>query len=112
VLNVELTVGHKTNPTSFFVSNNHTTYIILLGRDWILANTYIPSTTHQCLIQWDRDKVEVVPVDDSCEISLAEMNAWDASEHGPISGIDLEGCNHVEASKNRLRLVLSTCLTE
>jgi hypothetical protein len=67
---------------------------------------------HQCLIQWDGDKVEVVPADDSWEISLADMNAWDANEQEPISRIDLEGCDRVEASKNGLRLVLSTGLKE
>ena len=41
VLNVDLTVGSKTIPTSFFVTN---------GQDWIHANCCIPSTMHQCLI--------------------------------------------------------------
>ena len=33
VLNVELTVGHKTIPTSFFIVNSKSTYTVLLGRD-------------------------------------------------------------------------------
>jgi hypothetical protein len=74
VLNVDLTVGSKTVPTSFFIINSKSTYIVLLGRDWIHANCCIPSTMHQCLIQWDGDKVEVVHADDSIEISLAAMN--------------------------------------
>jgi hypothetical protein len=64
------------------------------------------------LIQWDKDKVEVVPADDSCKILLADMNVWDADEQEPISRIDLEGCDCVEASETRLRLVLSTSPTE
>jgi hypothetical protein len=52
------------------------------------------------------------PSDDSCKISLTDMNVWDVDGQEPISGIDLEGCDHVEASKNGLRLVLSTGLTE
>ena len=59
---------------------------------------------HQYLVQWDGDEVEVVRADDSSEVSLADMNAWDADGQEPISGI--------EATKNGLRLVLSTGLTE
>jgi hypothetical protein len=50
VLNVDLTMGSKTVPTSFFVISSKSTYTILLGRDWIHANCCIPSTMHQCLI--------------------------------------------------------------
>jgi hypothetical protein len=67
---------------------------------------------HQCLIQWDGDKVEVVHADDSIEISLAAMSVWDTEDQEPISGINLEGCDRVEATKNGVRLVLSTGLTE
>jgi hypothetical protein len=55
VLNVDLTVGSKTILTSFFIISSKSTYTILLGRDWIHANCCIPSTMHQCLIQWDGD---------------------------------------------------------
>jgi hypothetical protein len=54
---------------------------------------------HQCLIQWDGEEVEVVHADDSIEISLAAMNIWDAEDHELISGISLEGCDRVEATK-------------
>jgi hypothetical protein len=56
--------------------------------------------------------VEVVHADDSIEISLAAMSVWDAEDQEPISGIGFEGCDHVEATKNRVRLILSTGLTE
>ena len=46
VLNVELTVGRKTIPTSFFIVNSKSTYTVLLGRDWIHTNYCIPSTMH------------------------------------------------------------------
>jgi hypothetical protein len=58
VLSVDLTIGGKTIPTSFFVVNSKGSYTVLLGRDWIHANCCIPSTMHQCLIQWDGDEVE------------------------------------------------------
>jgi hypothetical protein len=112
VLNVDLTVGSKAVSTSFFNVSSKSTYIVLLGRDWIHANCCIPSTMHQYLIQWDGDEVEVVHEDDSIEISLAAMSVWDAEDQEPISGISLEGCDRVEATKNGVRLVLSTGLTE
>jgi hypothetical protein len=74
VLNVDLTVGSKTVPTSFFIVSSKITYTVLLGREWIHA-------------------------DDSIEISLAAMSVWDAEDQEPISGISLEGCDCVEATK-------------
>jgi hypothetical protein len=56
--------------------------------------------------------VEVVHADDSIEISLAAMSVWDVEDQEPISGISLEGCDHVGATKNVMRSVLSTGLTE
>jgi hypothetical protein len=99
VLSVDLTVGSKTVPTSFFIVNSKSTYTVLLGRDWIHANYCILSTMHQCLIQWDGDKIEVVHADDSIEISHAAMSIWDAKDQEPISGINLEGCDHVGYKK-------------
>jgi hypothetical protein len=52
VVNIELMIGSKTLPTTFFIIDGKGTYIILLGHDWIHANCYIRSTMHQCLIQW------------------------------------------------------------
>jgi hypothetical protein len=112
VLNVDLTVGSKTVLTSFFIVSTKSTYTVLLGRDWIHANCCIPSMMHQCLIQWDGDEVEVVHADDSIEISRAAMSVWDTEDQEPISGISLEGGDRVEATKNGVRLVLSTGLTE
>jgi hypothetical protein len=112
ILNVDLTVGSRTILTSFFIVSSKSTYTVLLRRDWIHGNCCIPSTMHQCLIQWDGDEVEVVHADDSIKISLAAMSIWDTEDQELISGISLEGCDHVEATKNGVRLVLSTGLTE
>jgi hypothetical protein len=46
ILNVDLTVGSKIVPTSFFIVSNKSTYTVLLGRDLIHANCCIPSTMH------------------------------------------------------------------
>jgi hypothetical protein len=48
----ELTIRGKMAPTSFFMVNVKGKYNALLGRDWIHANGCVPSTLHQCLIQW------------------------------------------------------------
>jgi hypothetical protein len=112
VLSVDVTIRNKTVLTSIFVVNSKSTYNVLLVRDWIHTNCCIPSTMHQCLIQWDGDEVEVVHANDSIEIFHATMSIWDAEDQEPISGMSLEGCDRIEATKNGVRLVLSTGLTE
>ncbi|KAK1609330.1 hypothetical protein QYE76_033003 [Lolium multiflorum] len=99
VLNVDLTVGRKTIPTTFFIVDSKSTYAVLLGRDWIHANCCIPSTMHQCVIQWDGDEVEVVQADDSAEISTAGMNAWETAGQEPLSGINLDDCERIDVTK-------------
>jgi len=54
-IRVDLTIESKTLPTTFFIINGKGSYAILLCRDWIHANCCIPSTMHQCLIQWIGD---------------------------------------------------------
>jgi hypothetical protein len=54
----------------------------------------------------------MVHADDSIEISHAAMSIWDAEDQEPISGISLEGFDSIDATKNGVRLVLSTGLTE
>ena len=59
-VSIELTIGSKTLPTTFFIINGKGTYSLLLGHDWIHVHCCIPSTMHQCLIQWQGDNVKVV----------------------------------------------------
>ena len=73
---VELTVGHKSLPTTFFVVDAKGTYSLLLGRDWIHANCCIASTMHESFIQWIGDDVEVVLADSSVSISYAGTDEW------------------------------------
>nr|ABA94546.1 retrotransposon protein, putative, unclassified [Oryza sativa Japonica Group] len=84
VLNVELTVGSKTIPTTFFVIDGKGSYSLLLGRYWIHANCCIPSTMHQCLIQWQGDKIEVVPAD-----SQSKMENPSYYFEGVVEGSDV-----------------------
>jgi len=73
---VELTIDSKTLPTTFFVISGKGVYNLLLGRDWIHANCCIPSTMHQCLVQWVGDKIEIVPGDSSYVIASAEADTY------------------------------------
>jgi hypothetical protein len=73
-LYVDLTIGGKTLPTTFFVINGKGSYSLLLGRDWIHANCCIPSTMHQCLIQWVDDAVEIVSAYSSFSVASAEAH--------------------------------------
>ena len=65
-INIELTIKSKTLFTTFFVIDEKGSYNLLLGRDWIHANCCVPSTMHQCLIQWHGDDVELVRATNLC----------------------------------------------
>ena len=71
-INVELTIGSKTLLTTFFVIDQKGSYNLLFGRDWIHVNYCVPSTMHQCLIQWHGDDVELVHADESVSIATAD----------------------------------------
>jgi hypothetical protein len=71
----ELMVGSKTMPTTFFVVDVKGRYNMLLSQDWIHASGCVPSTLHQCVIQWIGDEVEVVQADEDVCITVAESQA-------------------------------------
>jgi hypothetical protein len=50
IISMELTVGSKLLATAFFFVDVQGNYSIILGRNWIHANRYFPSTLHQFLI--------------------------------------------------------------
>jgi hypothetical protein len=58
IMSKELTGGSKTLPTVFFVVEVKERYNVLLGRDWIHANTCVPSMLHQCVLQWVGNEVK------------------------------------------------------
>jgi len=74
---VELTIGGKTLPTTFFVISGKGAYNLLLGREWIHANYCIPSIMHQCLVQWVGDKIEIVLGDSSYVIASAQTDTYE-----------------------------------
>jgi hypothetical protein len=77
---VELTIGSKTLPMTFFVINGKGAYNLLLGRDWIHSNCCVPSTMHQCLVQWIGDKIEVVLGDSSYIIASAKSDTYERTK--------------------------------
>jgi len=74
---VELIIGSKTLPTTFFIMSGKGAYNLLLGRDWIHANCCIPSTMHQCLVEWVGDRIEIVLGDSSYVIASAEVDTYE-----------------------------------
>ena len=77
---VELTIDSKTLLTTFFVINGKGAYNLLLERGWIHANCCVLSTMHQCLVQWVRDKIEVVPGHSSYIIASAESDTYERTK--------------------------------
>jgi hypothetical protein len=57
---------------TFFVVDVKGCYNMLLGWDWIHANECVPSTLHQCVIQWISDEVEVVQADEKVCVAMAK----------------------------------------
>jgi hypothetical protein len=92
VVSMELTIGSKSLPTIFFIIEVQSKYSVILGRYWIHANHCIPSTLHQFLIQWIDDRVELVHVDASAYIALADaMTNWQHGSTQCLSRKDLTG---------------------
>ena len=89
-MNVELTIGSKTLLTTFFVIDGKGSYS-LLGHDWIHANFCVPSTMHQCLIQWHGDDVELVRADDFVSIRTADLVYWELEDFECFSSKLWEG---------------------
>ena len=79
-MNIELTIGSKTLLTTFFVIDGKGSYSLLLGHDWIHANCCVPSTMHQCLIQWHGDDIELVRANDSVSIATADPVFWELGD--------------------------------
>jgi hypothetical protein len=90
-VNVELTIGSKTLLTTFFIIDDKGTYSLLLGHDWIHANCCIPSTMHQCLIQWQGDNVEVGQADTSMSVAIADLAYWEFEDYECFYGRLWEG---------------------
>jgi hypothetical protein len=97
----EVTVGSKIVPTTFFMVNVNGRYNVLLRRDWIHTNECVPSTLHQCIIQWIGDEVEVVQADEEVCVAVAESQVDIlGGKMECLSSKDLTGYDHIIISKD------------
>jgi hypothetical protein len=100
VISMELTVGRKSLVTAFFIIKVQGNYSVILGHDWIHANRCIPSTLHQFLIQWIDNEIEVVHMDASAYIALADTTTdWQHGGSQCLSGRDLTCYDFLSVSK-------------
>jgi hypothetical protein len=102
----EVTVGSKTVSTAFFLVDVKGCYIVLLRQDWIHAHECVPSTLHQCVIQWIGDEVEVVQADEEVCVAVAEsqVNIL-GGKMECLSGKDLTGYDYISISKDGFVLI-------
>jgi hypothetical protein len=109
----ELMVGNKTVPTAFFVVDVKGCYNVLLRQDWIHTSECVPSTLHQCVIQWIGNEVEVVQADEDVCIAVIESQVnIQGGKMKCLTGRDLTGYDNVSIGKDRfvpisLKLVIS-----
>jgi hypothetical protein len=102
----ELTVGSKIVSTTFFMVDVKGCYNVLLGWDWIHANECVPSTHHQCVIQWISDELEVVQADEEVCVALAESQVDIlGGKMDCLSGKDLMGYDYISVDKAGLVLI-------
>jgi hypothetical protein len=100
VISMELIVGSKSLATTFFIVEVQGNYSVILGCDWIHANRCVPSTLHQFLIQWIDKEIEVVHMDTSAYIALADAMAnWQHGGAQWLLGRDLTWYDFLSVSK-------------
>jgi hypothetical protein len=79
---------------------------MLLRRDWIHANECVPSTLHQCVIQWISDEVEVVQDDEEVCVAMARSQVDILGEKMEcLSSKYLMGYNYISVDKNGFVLI-------
>jgi hypothetical protein len=107
VISMELTVGSKTLATAFFVAETQGNFSLILGRDWIHANSCVPSTLHQFLIQWVGDEVEIVHGDASVCVAVANSPTMDNHENLKcLTGLDLSNLKLIDSTKDGFATVV------
>jgi hypothetical protein len=102
----DVTVGSKIMPTTFFVVDVKGCYNVLLEWDWIRGNECVPSTLHQCVIQWIGDEVEVVQANEEVCVAVAESQVDILGEKMEcLSGKDLIGYDYTSVGKDGFGLI-------
>jgi hypothetical protein len=97
----ELTVGSKIVHMAFFTVDVKGHYNVLLERDWIHTNGCVPSTLHQCVIQWIGDELEVVQAGEEVCIAVAESQVDIlGGKMECLFGKDLTGYDYISIDKD------------
>jgi hypothetical protein len=106
IIRKEVMVGSKTMPTTFFVVDVKGRYNVLLRWDWIHDNECVPSTLHQCVIQWIGDEVEVVQADEKVCVAVAEYQVDIMGRKMEcLSGMDFTGHDYISVGKDGFVLI-------
>jgi hypothetical protein len=107
VISMEITVGSKTLATTFFVAETQCNFSLILGRDWIHANQYVPSNLHQFLIQWVGDEVEIVHGDALACVAVADSSTMDNYENLKcLTGLYLSDLKLIDSTKDGFATVV------
>jgi hypothetical protein len=97
----EVTVGSTTVPMVFFMVDVKGHSNVLLRQDWIHANECVPSTLHQCVIQWIGDEMEVVQADEEVCVAVAKSQVGIlGGKMECLSGKDLIGYDYTSVGKD------------
>ena len=75
--------------SSSSMEKGHTVYSLVVTG--IHVNCCVPSTMHQCLIQWHGDDVELVQADESVSIATADPVFWELEDFECFSSKLWEG---------------------
>jgi hypothetical protein len=102
----ELTIGGKIVPMDFIMVDVKGHYNVLLGQDWIHVNECIPSTLHQCIIQWIGDEVEVVQANEEVCVAMAksQVDILDGKMEC-LSSKDMMGYDDISVGKDGFVLI-------
>jgi hypothetical protein len=91
---------------AFFVVDMKGCYNMLLRRNRIHTNECVPSTLHQCVIQWIGDEVEVVQANEEVCVAVAESQVDILGGRMEcLSGKDLMGYDYISVSKDGFVLI-------
>jgi hypothetical protein len=101
IISKELTIGSKTTLTAFFIADVKGCYNVLLAHNWIHASECVPSTLHQCLVQWVGNQVEKVIADDEACIAFTDAHIdMQGGQMRCLSGRDLMEYDYVSVGKD------------
>lgn len=73
-------VGTKESQAVFYMVDIDSIFNVLIGQDWIHQNMCVPSTLHQKIMFWNKDKIENVYADP--DIKHADSYMFDISVLG------------------------------